>query len=36
VHLHDAADDGGIGEHIVIVVVPLAEWAARSGPPSSG
>src|SRR5215831_12855432 len=29
VHLHDAADDGGIGEDIVIVVVPLAEWAAR-------
>ena len=29
VHLHDVADDGGIGEHIVIVVVPLAGWAAR-------
>src|SRR5262249_17876613 len=23
VHLHDAADDGTIGEHIVVVVVPL-------------
>src|SRR5262249_58420043 len=29
VHLYDAADDVGIGEHIVIVVVPLAGWAAR-------
>src|SRR5262245_29382189 len=35
VHLHDAADDGGIGEHIVIVVVPLAERAARRCAPST-
>ena len=31
VHLHDAADDGSIGEHIVIVIVPLAGGAARGG-----
>jgi len=28
-HLHDAADDGTIGEHIVVVVVPLAGSRAR-------
>jgi hypothetical protein len=27
--LQDAADDDAIGEHVVIVVVPLAEWSAR-------
>jgi hypothetical protein len=25
----DAADDSTIGEHIVIVIVPFAGWAAR-------
>jgi hypothetical protein len=31
VHLHDAADDGTIGEHIEVVVVPLAGWARGTG-----
>src|SRR5262249_43550559 len=29
VNLEDAVDDGGIGEHVEIVVVPYAEWVRR-------
>jgi hypothetical protein len=28
VYLEDAANNGAIGEHVEIVVVPLAGWAA--------
>src|SRR5262245_47862454 len=31
VHLHDAADDDGICEHIIIVIAPLAGWAGSGG-----
>src|SRR5215831_19342672 len=31
VKLEDVADDGGIGEHVEIVVVPFAQWARRAG-----
>src|SRR5215831_13113060 len=31
VHLHDAADNNGIREHVVIVLVPLARWAGGRG-----
>jgi hypothetical protein len=27
-YLRDAADNGAIGEHVVIVIVSLAGWAA--------
>jgi hypothetical protein len=27
VNLEDAADDSAVGQHIVIVVVPIAGWA---------
>ena len=29
VHLHDTANDDAIGEHVEVVVIPLARWAAR-------
>jgi len=29
VHLQDAADHDAIGKHIIVVIVPVAGWAAR-------
>jgi len=27
--MHDPADDSAVGEHVVVVIVPLTGWAAR-------
>jgi len=29
VYPEDAANNGAIGEHVVVVIIPLAGWAAR-------
>jgi hypothetical protein len=27
-YFHDAADDSTIGKHVIVVIVPIARWAA--------
>jgi len=30
-HLQDTANNSAIGKHVVVVIIPLARWAARRG-----